>query len=113
MNINLINNLILFLLNKMIKAVKDDVLEKLKRKNISIDKITTAPLKPAQDALKPELSEEPFIKAKNHLQILELIESFEETSPIALNIFIENARKHGIINKENPEIRKKTKSQIS
>jgi hypothetical protein len=42
----MINDLINKILFKMIRAVKDDVLEKLKMKRISVDKLTARPAKP-------------------------------------------------------------------
>lgn len=42
-----------------------------------------------------------------------MLESFEHTSPNALNVFIENAHRRGVINREAIDIRKKNKSAIS
>lgn len=63
----------------MIKAVKDDVLEKLKMKRISVDKLTARPAKPlvAKDSDSVPQAQDTSFKNKNHLEILDMLESFE------------------------------------
>jgi len=69
----------------MIRAVKDEVLEKLKMKRISVDKMTARPVKTSMGKESTEQgqanTQETTFKNKNHLQILEMLEEFEHTSP--------------------------------
>jgi hypothetical protein len=116
----------------MIRALKEDVIERLKMKRLSFsksqlktshpgDKVSSSsqpPMLNVQSQMIPDgqgkmaAGSVKVTADLSHKSILEMLERFERTSPQALNVFIESAQKKGLYSsvKDGTEFRKKTKS---